>query len=133
MPAPVWIGAQARSGARIIDLALREMELSRCELGVRFTDQKRYFVSGIIGVSAAEGHDLITSPAYIFIEGSPRSRTRHLRPSSFVRSTLLPHDHGLGPALFIARAQRIIEHYCRLDAAEPLTSRTCRTLEFIVE
>ena len=33
------MGALARSGARIIDVALREMELSRRELAVRFTDQ----------------------------------------------------------------------------------------------
>ena len=44
-PDRVWNRIPDPIRAEIIDLALRETELSPRELAVRFTDEKRYFVS----------------------------------------------------------------------------------------
>lgn len=49
----------------VVDLALREPELSPRELAVRFTDEKKYFVSEASVYRLLKAHDLITSPAYI--------------------------------------------------------------------
>src|SRR3954470_8931222 len=52
---------------QIIDLALEVPELSPRELAVRFTDQKKYFVSEASVYRLLKAHDLITSPAYVVI------------------------------------------------------------------
>src|SRR5271170_5442713 len=49
-------------------------EVSPRELAVRFTDEKRYFVSE--GLPPAEGHDLITSPAYVVIKAADAFHTK---------------------------------------------------------
>src|SRR3981189_718713 len=54
-------------GARgqIIDLALELPELSPRELAVRFTDERKYFVSEASAYRLLKAYDLITSPAYV--------------------------------------------------------------------
>ncbi len=52
---------------QIIDLALELPELSRREPAVRFTDERKYFVSEASVYRLLKAHDLITSPAYVVI------------------------------------------------------------------
>ena len=58
---------------QIIDMALEQPEcrpeLSPRELAVRFTDEKRYFVSEATVYRLLKAHDLITSPAYTGDQG----------------------------------------------------------------
>jgi len=44
-PGRVWNRIGAEVQAQIIDMALKQSELSPRELAVRFTDERRYFVS----------------------------------------------------------------------------------------
>src|ERR1700687_4573043 len=48
---------------QILDLALDLPELSPRELAVRFTDERKYFVSEASVYQLLMAHDLITSPA----------------------------------------------------------------------
>src|SRR5919112_461796 len=54
----------------IVDLALEQPELSPRELAVRFTDERRYFVSEASVYRLLKAHDLITSPAFIVIKAA---------------------------------------------------------------
>jgi hypothetical protein len=54
-------------GHRPGDLALDLPELSPGELAVRFTDERKYFVSEHRLLKA---HDLITSPAYVVLKAA---------------------------------------------------------------
>jgi putative transposase len=55
---------------QIIDLALELSELSPRELAVRFTDQRKYFVSEASVYRLLKAHDLITSPAYVVFKAA---------------------------------------------------------------
>ena len=55
---------------QIIDLALELPELSPRELAVRFTDERKYFVSEASVYRLLKAHDLITSPAYLVIKAA---------------------------------------------------------------
>jgi len=60
-PSRVWnrIGADIQD--QIVEMALEHSELSPRELAVRFTDEKRYFVSEATVYRLLKAHDLITS------------------------------------------------------------------------
>ena len=55
---------------QIIDLALDVPELSPRELAVRFTDERKYFVSEASVYRLLKAQDLITSPAYVVIKAA---------------------------------------------------------------
>ena len=67
-PSRVWNRIPAEVHDQIIELALDESELSPRELAVRFTDEKRYFVSEATVYRLLKVHNLITSPAYVVID-----------------------------------------------------------------
>src|SRR5919112_6357525 len=67
-PNRVWNRIPEEVRSQIIALALDEPELSPRELAVRFTDERRYFVSEASVYRLLKAHDLITSPAYIVIK-----------------------------------------------------------------
>ncbi len=54
-PSRVWNRIPAEIHDQIIELALEQSELSPRELAVRFTDEKRYFVSEATFFPSAEG------------------------------------------------------------------------------
>ena len=80
-PGRVWnrIGEDVR--AQIVEMALNATELSPRELAVRFTDEKRYFVSEATVYRLLKAHDLITSPAYTVIEAADQFHTKTTRPN----------------------------------------------------
>ena len=51
-------------------MALEHPELSPCELAVRFTDARQYFISEASVYRLLKAHDLITSPAYVVIKAA---------------------------------------------------------------
>src|SRR6202007_2177036 len=69
-PSRVWnrIGNDIQD--QIVEMALEETDLSPRELAVRFTDEKRYFVSEATVYRLLKAHDLITSPAYVVIKAA---------------------------------------------------------------
>ena len=54
----------------MLELALKEPELSPRELAVSFVDQQRYFVSEASVYRRLKAHDLITSPAFILMKAA---------------------------------------------------------------
>lgn len=71
-PAPkrVWNKIPDQISEAIVDLALKEPELSPRELAVTFTDRQGYFVSEASVYRLLKARDLITSPAYILLKAA---------------------------------------------------------------
>jgi transposase InsO family protein len=71
-PAPkrAWNKIPDQIGEAIVDLALKEPELSPRELAVTFTDRQGYFVSEASVYRLLKARDLITSPAYILLKAA---------------------------------------------------------------
>jgi len=80
-PSRVWNRIPAGIHDQIIELALEQSELSPRELAVRFTDEKRYFVSEATVYRLLKAHDLITSPAYVVIKAANEFHTKTARPN----------------------------------------------------
>ncbi|WP_346034129.1 IS3 family transposase [Erythrobacter westpacificensis] len=80
-PSRVWnrIGNDIQD--QIVEMALEQTDLSPRELAVRFTDEKRYFVSEATVYRLLKAHDLITSPAYTVIKAAEAFHTQTTRPN----------------------------------------------------
>ena len=80
-PSRVWNRIGEDIQAQIIDMALEQSELSPRELAVRFTDEKRYFVSEATVYRLLKVHDLITSPAFVVIKAADEFKDKTMRPN----------------------------------------------------
>lgn len=80
-PGRVWNRIPREIRSQIVDLALDEPDLSPRELAVRFTDEKRYFVSEASVYRLLKAHDLITSPAYIVIKAAKEFQDKTTAPN----------------------------------------------------
>ena len=80
-PSQVWNRIPPDIHDQIIELALEQSELSPRELAVRFTDERRYFVSEATVCRLLKAHDLITSPACVVIKAADRFHTQTTRPN----------------------------------------------------
>ncbi len=80
-PSRVWnrIGADIQD--QIVEMALEYSELSPRELAVRFTDEKRYFVSEATVYRLLKAHDLITSPAFVVIKAANEFKDKTSLPN----------------------------------------------------
>jgi putative transposase len=80
-PSRVWNRIPGDIHNQIIELALEQSELSPRELAVRFTDERRYFVSEATVYPLLKAHDLITSPAFVVIKAASAFHTKTVRPN----------------------------------------------------
>jgi putative transposase len=80
-PDRVWNRIPEAVRGQIIDLALDQPELSPRELAVRFTDEKRYFVSEASVYRLLKAQDLITSPAYVVIKAAEEFKDKTTAPN----------------------------------------------------
>ena len=80
-PSRVWNRIGNDIQQQIVEMALDQSELSPRELAVRFTDEKRYFVSESTVYRLLKAHDLITSPAFIVIKAADAFHTKTTRPN----------------------------------------------------
>ena len=69
-PKHVWNRIPDEVRRKVVNLALKETELSPRELAVTFTDKESYFVSEASTYRILKAHDLITSPAFIVIKAA---------------------------------------------------------------
>jgi transposase InsO family protein len=69
-PRRSWNKIPDEIGEAIVDLALKEPNLSPRELAVSFTDVKKYFVSEASVYRLLKARDLITSPAFILMKAA---------------------------------------------------------------
>jgi hypothetical protein len=77
----VWNRIAPKVQDQIHEMALEQSELSPRELAVRFTDDKRYFVSEATVYRLLKAHDLITSPACVVIKAADQFHTKTTRPN----------------------------------------------------
>src|SRR6202000_596689 len=80
-PNRIWNRIPDDVRGQIIDLALELPELSPRERAVRFTDEKKYFVSEASGYRLLKAQDLITSPAYIVIKAAEEFQDKTTAPN----------------------------------------------------
>ena len=80
-PDRVWNRIPDVVRGQTIDMALDCPELSPRELTVRFTDERRYFVSEASVYRLLKSQDLITSPAYIVIKAADEFREKTTAPN----------------------------------------------------
>ena len=80
-PSRVWNRIPDEIRTEIIALALEQPELSPRELAVRFTDERRYFVSEASVYRLLKAHDLITSPAFIVLKAADEFRDKTTAPN----------------------------------------------------
>jgi putative transposase len=71
-PRRVWNKLPEAMMAAVIDLALKEPELSPRELAAAFVDQHQYFVSEATVYRLLKARGLITSPAFILLKAADR-------------------------------------------------------------
>jgi putative transposase len=71
-PAPrrVWNKIPEPVAEAVVELALKQPELSPRELATAFVDQQQYFVSEASVYRLLKAHDLITSPAFILLKAA---------------------------------------------------------------
>jgi transposase-like protein len=75
-PGRVWNRIGGDIQGQIVEMAPEETDLSPRELAVRFTDEKRYFVSESTSYRLLKAHDLISSPAYVVIRAADQLHTK---------------------------------------------------------
>src|SRR3954464_8628819 len=80
-PDLVWNRIPDEVRGQIIDLALELPELSPRELAVRFTDERKYFVSEASVYRLLKAQDLITSPAFIVVKAADAFRDKTTAPN----------------------------------------------------
>jgi transposase InsO family protein len=80
-PNRVWNRIPDEIRSEIIKLALDQPELSPRELAVRFTDERKYFVSEASIYRLLKANDLITSPAYIIIKAADEFKDKTTAPN----------------------------------------------------
>jgi len=80
-PSRVWNRIAPEVQDQIVEMALEATELSPRELALRFTDERRYFVSEATVYRLLKAHDLITSPAYVVIKAADQFHTKTSRPN----------------------------------------------------
>ena len=80
-PDRVWNRIPDEIRGQIIEMALDCPELSPRELAVRFTDERRYFVSEASVYRLLKSQNLITSPAYIVIKAADEFREKTTAPN----------------------------------------------------
>jgi transposase InsO family protein len=71
-PGPAWNKVPEGIAEKLVQFALAEPDLSPRELAVRFTEQRRYYLSESTVYRVLKRHDLITAPAFIVLKAADR-------------------------------------------------------------
>ena len=80
-PASVWNRIPDTVRDDVVDFALEHEDLTPRELAVKYTDEKRYFVSESSVYRILNAEDLITAPAHVVIRAADEFRDKTSRPN----------------------------------------------------
>jgi putative transposase len=80
-PRSVWNRIPDKVRADLVDFALEHEDLTPRELAVKYTDEKRYFVSESSVYRILSAEDLITAPAHVVIRAADEFRDKTTRPN----------------------------------------------------
>ena len=80
-PKSVWNRIPDKVREDVVDFALEHEDLTPRELAVKYTDEKRYFVSESSVYRILSAEDLITAPAHVVIRAADEFRDKTSRPN----------------------------------------------------
>jgi len=80
-PGSVWNRIPDEVRAAFVEFALDHEDLTPRELAVKYTDEKRYFVSESSAYRILKAEDLITAPAHVVIRAADEFRDKTTRPN----------------------------------------------------
>ena len=82
-PRPRSVGNRIPEEIRrdVVEFALEHEDLTARELAVRYTDEKRYFVSESSAYRILKAEDLIAAPAHVVIRAADEFRDKTVRPN----------------------------------------------------
>ena len=80
-PRSVWNRIPEKVREDVVDFALEHEDLTPRELAVKYTDEKRYFVSESSVYRILGAEDLITAPAHVVIRAADEFRDKTSRPN----------------------------------------------------
>ena len=80
-PRSVWNRIPDKVRENVVDFALEHEDLTPRELAVKYTDEKRYFVSESSVYRILSSEDLITAPAHVVIRAADEFRDKTTRPN----------------------------------------------------
>jgi transposase InsO family protein len=80
-PVAVWNRIPDTVRDDVVDFALEHEDLTPRELAVKYTDEKRYFVSESSVYRILSAEDLITAPAHVVIRAADEFRDKTVRPN----------------------------------------------------
>ncbi len=80
-PQSVWNRIPDQIREDVVDFALEHEDLTPRELAVKYTDEKRYFVSESSVYRFLSAEDLITAPAHVVIKAADEFRDKTCRPN----------------------------------------------------
>jgi len=80
-PKSVWNRVPDENREEVVEFALEHEDLAPGELAVKYTDEKRYFVSESSVYHFLSAEDLITAPAHLLIKAADEFRDQTTRPN----------------------------------------------------
>lgn len=80
-PTSVWNRIPDEIREDVVEFALEHEDLTPRELAVKYTDDKRYFVSESSAYRILKAADLITAPAHVVIRAADEFREKTTRPN----------------------------------------------------
>lgn len=80
-PRSVWNRIPDAARRDVVEFALEYEDLTPRELAVRYTDEKRYFVSESSAYRILKAEDLIAAPAHVVIRAADAFRGKTTRPN----------------------------------------------------
>ena len=85
-PRSVWNRIPDKVREDVVEFALEHDDLAPRELAVKYTDEKRYFVSESSMYRFLSAEDLITAPAHVVIRAADEFRDKTTRPNELLLS-----------------------------------------------
>ena len=80
-PKSVWNRISDKVRADFVEFALDHEDLTPRELAVKYTDEKRYFISESSAYRILKAEDLITAPAHVVIKAANEFKDKTTRPN----------------------------------------------------
>jgi hypothetical protein len=128
-PGSVWNRIPDEAREDVVDFALEHEDLTPRELAVKYTGDKRYFVSESSVYRILSAEDLITAPAHVVIRAAGEFRDKTSRPNELPLSSPqaatagqradrlhLSQGHQLGLVLSLDHPRRLQPLHHRLEA-----------------
>jgi len=90
-PGSVWNRIPDAIREDFVEFALEHEDLTARELAVRYTDEKRYFVSESSAYRILKAADLLTAPAHVVIRAADEFRDKTSRPNELWQTDFTYH------------------------------------------